>query len=126
MGILLAFAPFIAFAVIDRLIGPVSGLFVGALVSAALVLRDVVRPGRVPKILEMGSALLFGGLTLLTALIGIQMSVIGVRLCVDAGLRNAGRRNLPMQLLMNSACFTSRKYHGCARYLWNIFGRKAR
>jgi hypothetical protein len=42
MGILLAFAPFIAFALVDRLIGATEGLIAGAAVSAALLLRDCV------------------------------------------------------------------------------------
>lgn len=40
MSILLAFAPFIAFAAADRLIGSVEGLFAGFAVSAVLLLRD--------------------------------------------------------------------------------------
>jgi len=86
MGILLAFAPFIAFAVVDRLAGPTEGLVVGALVSAALLVRDWVTPGRTPKILEVGTALLFGGLALYTVLARPAWSVVGVRLVVDAGL----------------------------------------
>lgn len=86
MGILLAFAPFIVFAVLDRLVGPTGGLVAGALVSAALLARDWVTPGRAPKILEIGTVLLFGGLALYAALGGPTWSIIGVRLCVDAGL----------------------------------------
>jgi hypothetical protein len=40
MGILLAFAPFIAFAVVDRLIGPIQGLIAGAATSVVLLLRE--------------------------------------------------------------------------------------
>lgn len=83
---LLAFAPFVVFAVIDRLLGATEGLFAGTAMSAALILRDVVTPGRRQKILEMGTFVLFGGLALYTALSGAAWSVIGVRLCVDAGL----------------------------------------
>lgn len=86
MGILMAFAPFIAFAVIDRLVGPTQGLLTALVVSVALLLRDWVTPGRTPKILEIGTALLFGGLALYAALAEPTWSVIGVRLCVDAGL----------------------------------------
>jgi hypothetical protein len=86
MGILLAFAPFIAFAVVDGVAGGTAGLVVGTAVSAALVLRDVVTPGRTPKILEIGTVILFGGLTLYAALAGPAWSIIGVRLRVDAGL----------------------------------------
>ena len=86
MGILLAFAPFIVFAVVDRSLGPTEGLVAGALLSVALLLRDWVVPGRAPKILEIGTVLLFGGLALYAVLGGPTWSVIAVRLCVDAGL----------------------------------------
>ena len=86
MGILLAFAPFIAFAVVDRLVGATVGLVVGAVVSAALLLRDVVAPGRRPKILEVGTLILFGGLALYAVAARPTWSVIQVRLYVDAGL----------------------------------------
>jgi hypothetical protein len=86
MGILLAFAPFVVFAVLDRIVGPVGALTAGAWVSAALVARDLVGSGRSIKILEVGTFILFSGLALYTALSGADWSVIGVRLCVDAGL----------------------------------------
>ncbi len=86
MGILLAFAPFIVFAIVDRLAGATEGLVAGALVSVALLARDWIIPGRAPKILEIGTALLFGGLALYAVLGGPTWSVIGVRLCVDTGL----------------------------------------
>jgi hypothetical protein len=86
MGILMAFTPFIAFAVIDRLVGPTQGLFAALIVSVALLVRDWMTPGRTPKILEIGTAVLFGGLALYTMLAAQIWSVIGVRLCVDAGL----------------------------------------
>jgi hypothetical protein len=86
MGILLAFAPFIAFALVDRFAGPTEGLIAGALVSAALLVRDQFTSGRAPKILEVGTMLLFGGLALYAVLWKPAWSVIGVRLCVDIGL----------------------------------------
>ena len=86
MGILLAFAPFIAFAAVDWLAGSAPGLIAGAVASAALVLRDWITPGRTPKILETGSAALFIGLALYAVLGSANWSVIGVRACVDAGL----------------------------------------
>ena len=86
MGILLAFAPFIAFAVIERFVGPTAGLLAGALVSLALIVRDVITPGRSPKTLEIGTAVLFGALALYAVFGNPSWSVIGVRLCVDAGL----------------------------------------
>ncbi|HYZ64575.1 MAG TPA: hypothetical protein VE650_19150, partial [Acetobacteraceae bacterium] len=85
MGILLAFAPFIVFAVLDRIIGPTEALAAGAAVSAALVLRDLAAR-RGLKVLEAGTLVLFAGLALYTWLSGANWSVIGVRLCVDAGL----------------------------------------
>jgi hypothetical protein len=86
MGILLAFAPFIAFAVIDRFAGSTEGLIVGALVSIALIARDVMTAGRAPKILEIGTATLFCALALYAIFGTPTWSVIGVRLCVDTGL----------------------------------------
>jgi hypothetical protein len=62
------------------------GLVAGALVSAALVARDYFTSGRAPKILEIGTLLLFGGLALYAALGGPTGFVIGVRRCVDSGL----------------------------------------
>lgn len=85
MGILLAFAPFVAFAIIDRLAGPTAGLVVGAVVSVGLLLRDLIG-GRTAKVLEIGTAILFGGLALYALLGRPTWSVIGVRLAVDAGL----------------------------------------
>lgn len=50
MGILLAFAPFIAFAVVDRLVGSTEVLIAGALVSAGRLIRDWMSADRSPKI----------------------------------------------------------------------------
>ena len=86
MGILLAFAPFIAFAIIDRFVGSMPGLIVGAIVSAALLVRDLATPGRTPKLLEIGTVLLFCGLAIYAAIEGATWSVIAARLCVDTGL----------------------------------------
>jgi len=86
MGILLAFAPFIAFALVDRLAGSVEGLCAGAAVSAALLIRDWVRPGVKPKILEIGTFLLFAGLAAYAVLGQPAWSLMEVRLRVDAGL----------------------------------------
>lgn len=86
MGIMLAFAPFIVFAIVDRLVGSTDGLVAGAVVSAALLLRDWLTPGRSAKVLEIGTLLLFGGLALYALLGGANWSIVGVRLRVDAGL----------------------------------------
>lgn len=86
MGILLAFAPFIIFAVLDRIAPGTVALGAGALVSAALIIRDFLAPGRRPKILEIGTFVLFATLALHALLSDASQSVIAVRLCVDAGL----------------------------------------
>ncbi|MEJ0067204.1 MAG: hypothetical protein WDM85_18825 [Caulobacteraceae bacterium] len=86
MGILLAFAPFVVFAILNGLAGPAGALAAAAAVSAALIARDLLRARRRVKILEAGTFALFAGLALFTVLAGTHWSVIGVRLCVDAGL----------------------------------------
>ena len=85
MGMLLAFAPFIAFAVVERLASPTTGLVAGAVVSTCLLLRDLIR-GKTAKVLEVGTAILFAGLALYALLTRPAWSVIGVKLVVDAGL----------------------------------------
>ena len=86
MGILLAFAPFIAFAVIDRLVGPTEGLIAGAVVSAGLLIRDWMSADRSPKILEIGTFILFAAMALFALVANPDWSLMGVRLRVDTGL----------------------------------------
>jgi hypothetical protein len=86
MGILLAFAPFIGFAVFDWLLGSTEGLCVGFAISGAVLLRDWLSPNRTPKVLEIGTAVLFGGLALYALLSRPDWSLMGVRLAVDSGL----------------------------------------
>ena len=86
MQILLAFAPFIAFAIVDRLAGSSPGLIAGAIVSLLLLGRDWLIQKRSLKILDVGTALLFCGLAVYFLLVRPTWSVIGVRLCVDTGL----------------------------------------
>ena len=86
MGILLAFAPFIAFAVVDRLVGSIEGLIAGAIVSGGLLIRDWVSADRAPKILEIGTFILFAVMVLYALLVRPDWSLMGVRLRVDAGL----------------------------------------
>jgi hypothetical protein len=85
MGILLAFAPFIVFVILERLLGYPAGLFAAAATSALLMLKDLIA-GRKLKILEIGTLLLFAGLALYAAMVHPTWSVISVRLRVDAGL----------------------------------------
>ncbi|HMF79120.1 MAG TPA: hypothetical protein VK604_25905 [Bryobacteraceae bacterium] len=57
VNILIAFAPFIVFAILERLAGPIAGLVAGALVSLLIVLRDWLIRHRPGKALEIGSVL---------------------------------------------------------------------
>jgi hypothetical protein len=86
MNLLLAFAPFIVFFVVDRLVSIPAGLAAGAVAAAALLIRDLITPGRGVKLLEIGAFLMFAGLTLLALVMGDQWSIADVRLRVDAGL----------------------------------------
>ena len=86
MGILLAFAPFLAFAIVDRLMGSVDGLMAGAAISAALLIRDWLRPNAAPKILEIGTFILFAALALYAVVGAPAWSIMDVRLRVDGGL----------------------------------------
>ena len=65
MQMLLAFAPFIAFALLSRTLPVTLALAVAALVAIGQAVNDVVRHRRSLKILEVGTALLFGGLAVL-------------------------------------------------------------
>src|SRR5436190_23090123 len=65
MGILLGLAPFIAFFALMRLVSPLAGLTAGLVASLLLGVR-MWRRGETIKILEIGSLLLFAGLTLYT------------------------------------------------------------
>ncbi len=76
MNLLLGFAPFLAFALLSHLVGSMPGLLAAALVSAMLVLREVVR-GRAPKLLELGTLLLFGGLSIYTLVAAPAWSIMG-------------------------------------------------
>lgn len=86
MGMLLAFAPFILYVIIERFAGIEAGLMVATLTSAALLVRDVISRKRTPKILEMGTFVLFGGLAAYAHFAGAVWSIPAVRLRVDAGL----------------------------------------
>jgi len=85
MSILLAFAPFLAFAVAAKFWSGTIALIVGAAVSAVLLTRDLFGR-RTVKILEAGTFLMFAGLGLIAALGLAHWSIFGVRLRVDAGL----------------------------------------
>lgn len=86
MKILVAFAPFLAFALIDRLVGSLAGLLTGAAVALLLLAYELVIRKHTLKILEVGTAILFCGLALYFFAARPTWSVIAIRLCVDAGL----------------------------------------
>ncbi|MDE1992733.1 MAG: hypothetical protein KGI75_09525 [Rhizobiaceae bacterium] len=86
MGILLAFLPFIVFAVADRALGPSEALILAAIVAVVLLLRDWLVLRKAPKILDIGTTILFGGLACYALLGGPTGSIFGVRLAVDFGL----------------------------------------
>jgi hypothetical protein len=85
MSILLGLAPFILFFVLMRLSTPLVALVGATLVSAILMGRVALRGGSI-KILEIGSLVLFGVLTLYTLVARPDWSIAGVRLAVDGGL----------------------------------------
>jgi len=86
MGILVAFAPFIAFAIVSHVDGGTAGLIVAAATSAMFLLRDRMVPEQTPTQLEIGMAILFGGLVSYAMLADPAWSVVDLRLIVDAGL----------------------------------------
>ncbi|WP_421917146.1 hypothetical protein [Mesorhizobium sp.] len=86
MGILLGFLPFIAFSLLDDRLGPTKALAIGAAIALVLSIRAWRQPPHSIKILEGGTTILMGGLALYTALSGAALSLVAVRLCVDAGL----------------------------------------
>lgn len=54
--------------------------------SLLLLAKDALIQRKIPKVLEIGTLLLFGALALYGALAGAAWSIAGVRLAVDAGL----------------------------------------
>ncbi|RZT39159.1 hypothetical protein [Cupriavidus agavae] len=85
MNLLLGFLPFLAFAVVAHVAGTAHGLAAGALAAFALLVRDAMT-GRHIKLLEIGAAILFGGLALYALRSGPDWSLAHVRLLVDGGL----------------------------------------
>ena len=85
MSILLSLSPFAAFFVLMRGHSPLAGLLGASAVSALLCARTR-RRGEAVKILEVGSLVVFGALTVYTLLAAPHWSVATVRLAVDAGL----------------------------------------
>jgi hypothetical protein len=86
MGILLSFAPFILYALMSRSAPLTVSLFSAAALAAVLLLRDHFIRHRSPKLLEIGTVLLFGGLGIYVLLTRGAWSIPEVRLAVDGGL----------------------------------------
>jgi hypothetical protein len=82
---LFGFAPFIAFAVAANVWSAMSGLMIGAAIAAALLVKDLLRRQQ-PKILEIGTFLMFAGLLVWAKLFPSPLTVLTVRLRVDVGL----------------------------------------
>ena len=85
MGIFLGFAPFVVFAVATSFLGATIGLAAGVATSAALLLREFFRRHQ-PKILEIGTFVIFAGLLAWYSLFPSQHTILDVRLRVDIGL----------------------------------------
>jgi intracellular septation protein A len=85
MNILLGFGPFILFAVLMRLGDVLFALIAAAVLSCLLILREFKR-GKSIKILEAGTAVLFGALAMFSAITRYDWSIFEARLAVDLGL----------------------------------------
>jgi hypothetical protein len=85
MNLLLGFLPFAVFATAEHVVPTLIALIFAAATAAALVARGVIA-GRGLMWLDAGAALIFAALTLYTAIVGATWSIVGVRLCTDAGL----------------------------------------
>ncbi|MNQ97922.1 hypothetical protein D3C85_1135930 [compost metagenome] len=86
MKLLVAFAPFLLFAVLEHRVGPHLALVAATAASAVLVIRDRFVRHVTPKTLEVGSLILFGALAFATRFEEFAPSVLSVRLLVDLGL----------------------------------------
>ena len=85
MGLLLAFLPFIAFAVLANRVETHVALIVAAALAIVLLARDWLAKHRV-KVLDTGTAVLFTLLAGYTTLEQEDLSLVAVRACVDGGL----------------------------------------
>ena len=85
MKLLSGFLPFAVFAAVSHLISTLLALGLAALTAVLLALRDRTAKKSL-KLLDLGAALVFGGLAFYTACTGTAWSLVGVRLCTDLGL----------------------------------------
>jgi hypothetical protein len=85
MNTLLGFAPYIAFYVAMRLVAVGATLWIATGVALLVAGWNWARSGS-PKVLEIGSVVIFAALAAYTAVSHRQWSLIAVRLAVDGGL----------------------------------------
>lgn len=85
MTIFLILAPYGVYAFLMLVTSAIASLFAGAAICLATIAIDVAR-GRSVKTLAAGSAILFTGLGLYLALLGPALSVLAVKVSVDAGI----------------------------------------
>ncbi len=85
MNILLGLAPFILFFLLARVVGAAVGLWAGAAVAIALLVRSRLRSGEL-KVLEIGAAALFVALAAVASFVRPDWSVFEIRVAVDLGL----------------------------------------
>ena len=86
MNMLMAFAPFAAFALLERMLGMHTALLAATGVSAFLIFRETIIGKKGLKPLEAVSLVMFGALAILAKRSELHLTVITVRLIVDAGL----------------------------------------
>jgi hypothetical protein len=85
MNILLGFAPYIAFFLFMQAVSIDLGLWAALIVAVLNAGRNWARSGS-PKVLELGTVLLFAALAVFTSAAHWKWTVMAVRLAVDAGL----------------------------------------
>jgi hypothetical protein len=85
MSVILGFAPFIAFFALSSLISPLAGLAAAFAISLIMTGLNWKR-GKSFKILDVGSLVLFGSITLIILVVAPDWSIGEVGLAVNGGL----------------------------------------
>ena len=85
MNTLLGFAPYIAFYVAMRLVAVEAALWIAAAIALLITGWNWARSGS-PKVLEIGSVVVFAALAAFTTALHWPSTLIAVRLAVDCGL----------------------------------------
>ncbi len=84
MKLLLGFAPFAVFALLDRLFGGAVPYLGAAVLAALLLIRDL--RARSVKLLDLGTVTLFGGLGLYKLVTGVAWTALDASFRIDLGL----------------------------------------